>query len=135
MTGVEIEGGRFAGRQTLSLGDVTALWGVNDAGKSTTLATLALLLGGDAARAARVCGLLLEADTDEAEELAARSIDALMEEGALRFEVDGSQAQMTADDWRDVDTEASGEPDAALRGGSPRRLRRWGRLIRASARA
>src|SRR4051794_21360912 len=97
VTSVEIEGGRFAGRQTLRLGEVTALWGVNDAGKSTTLATVALLLERDETRAGRVCGIVLEADADEADELATRSIDGLLEEGGFRFEVDGRQADMAAE--------------------------------------
>lgn len=59
---------------------------MNDAGKSTTLATLALLLGGDGARAGEVCGVLLEADADEADELATRAINGVLEDGA-RFEV------------------------------------------------
>jgi hypothetical protein len=115
VTSVEIEGGRFAGRQTLRLGEVTALWGVNDAGKSTTLATLALLLGGGDAHAGRVCGILLEADADEAEELASRSVDALTEEGELRFELDGGQLNITAEDCSTFDREESGDTGAALR--------------------
>lgn len=114
VTNVEIEGGRFAGRQTLRLGQVTALWGVNDAGKSTTLATLALLLGGDDARAGEVCGVLLEADADEADELATRAINGVLEDGA-RFEVAGREAELTAEDFAGFDPEESGEAGMALR--------------------
>src|SRR4051812_5485896 len=96
VTSVEIEGGRFAGRQTLQIGDVTALWGVNDAGKSTTLTALALLLEGVEVRAGRVCGMLLEADADEADELATRSIDVLREEETFRFEVGGTAMELAA---------------------------------------
>jgi hypothetical protein len=75
----------FAGDQHLGLGAITALWGPNDAGKSTTLATVADGLGDGRSRHLSALEVTLTADV--ADEVASRSLEHLFDEGHFAVRV------------------------------------------------
>lgn len=123
MTSVQIEGTDFVVDQAVQLGRITALWGVNDAGKSTTLNALSTLLGDGNAQRARISAISLEVDEEEADELAVRAIDELVEGGNVQLEQSWGDAFSKLGDLPDdLATEVAGAE------GSGDALRVWVRV-------
>src|SRR4051812_32890907 len=85
LCGIELELGSMAPLQTLELGRISVLWGLNDAGKSTTLGAALDHLDRDRASDTSVRAIHAELDRETAGELAARTIEDLEYEGAFEF--------------------------------------------------
>lgn len=98
LVSVGIEGGDFEGRQTLRLEPVSALWGLNDAGKSTTLEAVGSLLSGAAERDIRITSVEINADDDEADELARRAAGDLGLDESYAFLIDSRWERLALDD-------------------------------------
>ena len=97
---VEIEGGDFSSRQSLEFGQITALWGMNDAGKSRTLATLAVLLKSGRVGDAQIAEMHLEVDDEEAETIALVALDGLREGASTSRSRDAQRGSPSTDGTR-----------------------------------
>ena len=109
---IEIEGGDFSSRQSLEFGQITALWGMNDAGKSRTLATLAVLLKSGRVGDAQIAEMHLEVDDEEAETIALVALDGLRGR-SVDLEVKGRPARISLDGTAPELREAVEEAESA----------------------
>lgn len=105
---------RFDGPQELNLGPVTALWGANDSGKSTTLRALSAVLDADPDGTMASVELRGAIATSVAEELATRVIDGVLSGDPVSL-LDGTE--LYEDELSDVaraDLESARDNGAAL---------------------
>jgi hypothetical protein len=96
LSAVELEGAPLAKPQTLWIGPVSTLWGVNDAGKSTTLVALARALA-RRPRGIDIAAFHVEVDRELAGEVAARAVEDLIHERTFRFRLDGREVTIGFD--------------------------------------
>lgn len=93
---LELSGDRLDGPQRLILGPATVLWGVNDAGKSTTLRAVAAMerRGSDGIA---THALHREITDEVAGELAARAVEEWLEDGIVVADRDGTTFELDVD--------------------------------------